>query len=73
MSEVVVHATVKEFRRLGKFKNDRARPRTLLVSFQSEHEVRMMLARVRENRESISQRDVFPLSVLEKDDALRDI
>ena len=66
MSEVVVHATVKEYKRLGKFKNDRARPRTLLVIFQSEHIVRMMLARVRENRESISKETYSSCQFLKK-------
>ena len=72
LSAVGVKATVKEFKRLRKIKNDRARPRTFLVTLQSEHEVRMVLARPGDKRESLYQRSVFLLSALTKDDDLRE-
>ena len=71
MIEVVVNTTVKESKSLGKFKNGRARPITLLVISQSQHESRMIFARARGKRESLSQRNVFLLPALSKnDDAL---
>ena len=70
LSEVGVNATVKQFKRLGKLKNGRARPRTLLVNLRSKHEVRMVPARAGEKRELYSQRGLFLLPGRTKDDAL---
>ena len=49
------------------------RSRRLLVTLQSEHEVRMVLARAREKKERLSQKGVFLLPAPTKDDALREI
>ena len=53
MSEVGINMTVKKFKRLGSFEDKRARAITLHVTLQSEDEVRMMLARAREEEKPL--------------------
>ena len=69
MNKIGVNATVKELKRLGKFKSYRACSRKLLLNLQSEQEVRLVLVRATERTEILSQRSVFLLPAT-KDSAL---
>ena len=47
------NAHITEIQRLGKLRNDRKKPRAVLVTFANEHETRITLAKSREFRNSL--------------------
>ena len=72
LSEIGVRPEVKELKRLGEFKRERKKPRTLLVTVANEHEARLALAKSIEHREELAKRNVYLLPALSKEDALKE-
>ena len=72
LSEIGVRPEVKELKRLGEFKRERKKPRTLLVTFANEHEARLALAKSIEHREELAKRNIYLLPALSKEDALKE-
>ena len=72
LSEIGVTPEVKELKRLGEFKRDRKKPRTLLVTVANEHEARLALAKSIEHREELAKRNIYLLPALSKEDALKE-
>ncbi len=68
-----VKPQVTELKRLGKFDNpNRSKPRTLMVTLANEHEVRLVLAKSREKREELSEKNSFILPALSKEDSIKE-
>ena len=63
---------MKELRRLGKFDKDRGKPRTLLVTFNTEHEARLVLAKSFEKRTELKEQKIFLMPMLSKEDAQKE-
>ena len=66
------NAHVKEIQRLGKLRNDRKKPRPVLVNLAIEHETRITLAKSREFRKNVVERNIYMLQVLTRDDARKE-
>lgn len=63
---------VEEFKRLGKFSTERKKPRTLLVTVSNEHEARLILAKSHEYRDKLTEKNLYILPALTKEDAIRE-
>ena len=63
---------VTEMQRLGKIRNDRKKPRALLVTLANEHEARITLAKSREFRKNLVERNIHIPPALTRDDALKE-
>ena len=72
LSEIGVRPEVKEVKRLGEFKRERKKPRTLLVTVANEHEARLALAKIIEHRKELAKRNIYLLPALSKEDALKE-
>ena len=68
-----VDTNVKELRRLGKFDKDRKKIRTVLVTFNTEHEARLVLAKSYEKRTELKDEKNFLMPMLSREDALKKI
>ena len=66
------NAHVTEIQRLGKFRNDRKKPRAVLVTLANEHETRITFAKIREFRHSLIERNIYMLPALSRDEALKE-
>ena len=66
------NSNVTEIQRLGKLRNDRKKPRALLVTLANEHEGRITHAKSREIRNNSAERNVYILPALTRDDALKE-
>ena len=64
------HVSVKQ--RLEKFRNDRKKPRAVLVTLVNEHETRITLAKSREFRNNLDERNIYMLPALTRDDAQKE-
>lgn len=69
MRKLNLDTRVMEMKRLGKFDENRIKPRTLLVTLSSEHEVRLVLAKYRERGKEFSNDNIFILPALSKEEA----
>ena len=67
-----VNPQVFEMKRLGKFNKDRTKPRTLLVTLATSHEVRLVLAKSVERRNELKSQNVFISQALSKDEAIKE-
>ena len=67
-----VNPQVFEMNRLGKFNKDRTKPRTLLVTLATSHEVRLVLAKSVERRNELKLQNVFISQALSKDEAIKE-
>ena len=72
LNTIGVDTKVKELRRLGKFDKDRGKPRTLLVTFNTEHEARLVLAKSFEKRTELKEQKIFLMPMLSKEDAQKE-
>ena len=59
-------------RRLGKFDKDRKKSRTVLVTFNTEHEARLVLAKSFEKRTELKDENIFLMPMLSREDALKE-
>ena len=72
LNSIGANAHVTQIQRLGKFPNDRKKPRAVLVSLANEHETRITLAKSREFRNSSVERNIYMMPALSRDDALKE-
>ena len=59
LTKIGVDTKVKELRRPGKFDKDRRKSRTVLVTFNTEHEARLVPAKSFEKRTELKNEKVF--------------
>ena len=67
-----VKPKIIELKRLGKFDRNRMKPKKLLVTVPSEHEARLVLAKSREKREQLVEKEVYLLPALTKESAIKE-
>ena len=72
LNSIGANAHVTEIQRLGKFQNDRKKPRAVLVTLANEHETGITLAKGREFRNILGERNIYMLPALSRDDALKE-
>ena len=72
LTKIGVDTKVKELRRLGKFDKDRKKSRTVLVTFNTEHESRLVLAKSFEKRTELKDENIFLMPMLSREDALKE-
>ena len=72
LCSIGANAHVKEIQRLGKFRNDREKPRSVLVTLANEHETRITLAKSRKFRNNLVERSIYILPALTRNDALKE-
>ena len=72
LNSIGANAHVTEIQRLGKFRNDRKKPRAVLVTLANDHETRITLAKNGEFRNSLVERNIYMLPALSRDDALKE-
>ena len=63
---------IVEMKRMGKFDNARTKPRPLLVTLSTEHEVSLLLATARRKRDELSKANLYLLPALSREDAIRE-
>lgn len=63
---------IAEMKRLGKFDEKRNKPRTVMVSLNNEHEVRMILATAKTKRKDLADRNIYILPALTPEDAKKE-
>ena len=59
MKIVGVEPEIIELRRLGKFKSERKKPRTLLVTLQNQRADNLILAKINDIRGKIEEMNIF--------------
>ena len=64
LNSIGANAHVTEIQRLGKFRNDGKKARAVLVTLANEHETRIILAKSREFRKNLVERNIYMLSAL---------
>ena len=72
LNSICANAHVTETQRLGKLRNDRKKPRAVSVNLAIEHETRITLAKSREFRKNVVERNNYMLPVLKRDDARKE-
>ena len=72
LTKIGVDTKVKELRRLGKFDKDRRKSRTVLVTFNTEHEARLVLEKSYERRTELKDENIFLMPMLSREDALKE-
>ena len=72
LTKIGVDTKVKELRRLEKFDKDRKKSRTVLVTFNTEHEARLVLAKSFEKRTELKDENIFLMPMLSREDALKE-
>ena len=72
LTKTGVETKVKELRRLGKFDKDRKKSRTVLVTFNTEHEARLVLAKSYEKRTELQDENIFLMPMMSREDALKE-
>ena len=64
-----VTSRITELRRLGKIDSDRKKPRTLMLTLSTEHEVSLVLAKAFERRHDLKDNGIFVLPALFREDS----
>ena len=59
LNSIGANAHVTEIQRLGNFRNDRINPRAVLVTLANEHATRITLAKSRQFRNSLVERNIY--------------
>ena len=72
LNRIGVTTQITELKRLGKFSNTRKKPRTLLLTLPTEHDARLVLAKAHEKRKALTEKGVFILPALSKEDAINE-
>ena len=72
LNRIGVTTQVTELKRLVKFSNTRKKPRTLLLTLPTEHDANLVLERYHEKRTVLTEKGVFILPALSKEDAIKE-
>ena len=72
LNRIGVTIQISELKRLGKFSNTRKKPRTLFLTLPTEHDARLVLAKAHEKRTALTEKCVFILPALSKEDAIKE-
>ena len=72
LTKISVDTKVQELRRHGKYDKDRKKSRTVLVTFNTEHEARLVLAKSYKKRTELKDENFFLMPMLSREDALKE-
>ena len=72
LNSIGANAHITQIQRLEKFRNDRKKPRAVFLTFANEHETRITLAKNRDFRSNLVERNINMQPALMKDDALKE-
>ena len=72
LNRIGVTTQITEIKRLGKFSNTRKKPWTLPLTLPNEYDARLVLAKAYEKRTVPTERGVFILPYLSKENAIKE-